>query len=811
MNEPIDPELLEEVERYEKLQQEVIESVRKNTINDLIEAQQVAEDLVTKINLDYPKPPTLEELMSIVQEEANELVQTQPKQISVTEETPTPAPKPAKTLAEKAANHITKEVKLEEKADSFQQPNPNSVDKNLEAVQKKLKFLEQAIGKIAATGPGGGAVNLKDLDDVDYASIVGATNNQVLTYNAASNLWISKSITGGGGIPTLDEVTTQGNTTTNDIFVGSATANYFAVNTTAGYTVTTGQIAWNAADLTFDMGMANGVTLQVGQEQYIKIKAANAITNGYTVMFAGANGEHILGTHCDTRSPGFRSEYFIGVATQDIAKNGFGYITTFGKVHDVNTLAFQEGDILYASPTDIGQFTTTEPTAPDFSIMVAAVTKRAGGDGHLMVRPSMRFDIHQLNDVVVATQLDGQSLVSSNNIWKNAYITTANTIEQGNLFYTNARVYANVLTLGHATNAQLSLYATNNQLTLYTTNAQAANFATIANLDSKANVTDLTTANVSEVTNLYYSNARVAANVATLGYVANTYVNTRLLTKANTADLTTSNVTEGTNLYFTNARVVSGISTGTVSNITVSGNTVLNGNVITAGLVSSSITGTPGSTALYNLRAANTVGGVGYGDFFKLTNASGGATNPNKYIRINVTGDLEIINSAYTAMPLSLTDNGDLTVSGNVIMSGIKSGFSSNRPAFRVTGANTYQNLSTTQNGDGVLNYNNWAADYNQGNWLNNTTGVFTAPVAGLYQINLSVRNAGNANFSQLICYKNGSTVLVMVEFAGNSTMNHTGASTVAKLNAGDTLTIKVGANTITFDGNDNWSVAYLG
>ena len=164
MNEPIDPELLEEVERFNSLQNDVLDSVRKNTISDLIEAQQVAEELVTKINLDYPKPPTLEELMSIVQEEANELVQAQPKQISVTEETPTPSPKPAKTLAEKAANYITKEVKLEEKADSFQQPNPPLVEKNLEAIQKKLKFLEQAIGKIAVTGPGGGAGDVINLD-----------------------------------------------------------------------------------------------------------------------------------------------------------------------------------------------------------------------------------------------------------------------------------------------------------------------------------------------------------------------------------------------------------------------------------------------------------------------------------------------------------------------------------------------------------------------------------------------------------------------------------------------------------------------
>ena len=42
--------------------------------------------------------------------------------------------------------------------------------------------------------------------------------------------------------------------------------------------------------------------------------------------------------------------------------------------------------------------------------------------------------------------------------------------------------------------------------------------ATTSNLALKANIADLTTANVAEVTNLYYSNARVYANVAEAGY-----------------------------------------------------------------------------------------------------------------------------------------------------------------------------------------------------------------------------------------------------------------------------------------------------
>jgi len=54
---------------------------------------------------------------------------------------------------------------------TFQQPNPDLVDKNMEAIQAKMKFLEQAIGRIAAAGPGGGEVNLRWLDDIDRPTI----------------------------------------------------------------------------------------------------------------------------------------------------------------------------------------------------------------------------------------------------------------------------------------------------------------------------------------------------------------------------------------------------------------------------------------------------------------------------------------------------------------------------------------------------------------------------------------------------------------------------------------------------------------
>jgi len=60
---------------------------------------------------------------------------------------------------------------------------------------------------------------------------------------------------------------------------------------------------------------------------------------------------------------------------------------------------------------------------------------------------------------------------------------------------------------------------------------------------------------------------------------------------------------------------------------------------------------------------SNTVGGTGYTDFIRVTNTAAGATNINKTIRVNNTGSIEFLNSAYNAQTFSIADNGIITIS----------------------------------------------------------------------------------------------------------------------------------------------------
>ena len=77
---------------------------------------------------------------------------------------------------QKTANDVARYSKTA----SFQQPDPDVVSKDIDDIRAKIRFIEQAVGRIAATGPGGGEVNLRWLDDVDRSTI---SHGLFLRYN----------------------------------------------------------------------------------------------------------------------------------------------------------------------------------------------------------------------------------------------------------------------------------------------------------------------------------------------------------------------------------------------------------------------------------------------------------------------------------------------------------------------------------------------------------------------------------------------------------------------------------------------------
>jgi hypothetical protein len=128
-------------------------------------------------------------------------------------------------------------------------------------------------------------------------------------------------------------------------------------------------------------------------------------------------------------------------------------------------------------------------------------------------------------------------------------------------------------------------------------------------------------------------------------------------------------------------------------------------------IVPSGSTG-PSSVALV-VSGSGTKGGAGFIDFLQVTNATGSATNPNKYFRLNTLGSLQILNSAYTSTILDLTDSGILQVAG-----GNFDATSDNEP---VTNYLAFQNNNSQIYDDG--NFHIHTKGSGQAMWINTNGG----------------------------------------------------------------------------------------
>lgn len=188
---------------------------------------------------------------------------------------------------------------------------------------------------------------------------------------------------------------------TDIIIDGFALAKLFKVELTANQSVGPGEIAWNPLDGTFDLGLLNGVKLQSGQELHFYGKATETISSGDAVMFAGVQGDHILIAKADRSVINGNPNYFIGIATQNFMVNEFGYVTSFGKVRELDTSSYTLGSVLYfdSESSTPGLLTSTMPNANQAKIEVAAVVSVHSNQGILMVRTHIMPMLNEIQDV----------------------------------------------------------------------------------------------------------------------------------------------------------------------------------------------------------------------------------------------------------------------------------------------------------------------------------------------------------------------------------------------------------------------------
>lgn len=210
----------------------------------------------------------------------------------------------------------------------------------------------------------------------DVTGPASATDNAITRFDGTSGKIIQNS-----GITIDDNSNTAGVRSVG--FSGSTPASTPA-----------GTMWFDTATGAYNAIMGNGnITQQIGEEIFVYGKASAAITDSplQIVYHTGTVGASGVITFAPTIVGITDANAIIGIATESLAHNDFGRITSFGVVRGITTngTAFGEtwadDDVIWYNPVT-GNPTKVEPVAPYIKVQVGLVIKAgSGGSGSFQV------------------------------------------------------------------------------------------------------------------------------------------------------------------------------------------------------------------------------------------------------------------------------------------------------------------------------------------------------------------------------------------------------------------------------------------
>jgi hypothetical protein len=207
--------------------------------------------------------------------------------------------------------------------------------------------------------------------------------------NSTGTAWgTSYSTTGTGTVVAL----ATGPTLSAPIIDGANP--YIQFNNGSAVTVAAGKLWYDGSTGSWNAGMGGGnITQQIGEELFVYGKASSAITDSplQIIYQTGAVGASGVIQFAPTVAGITNGDLILGVATESIALNGFGRVTSFGIVHGITTNGtaygetWADGDTIWYNPVT-GNPTNVKPSAPNIKVQIGTLIKAgSGGSGSIQV------------------------------------------------------------------------------------------------------------------------------------------------------------------------------------------------------------------------------------------------------------------------------------------------------------------------------------------------------------------------------------------------------------------------------------------
>jgi len=341
---------------------------------------------------------------------------------------------------------------------------------------------------VAAYYSNTGGTQTLHLVKADGSEITASQSEQVIsgTLNYVSKFTSSNDI---GDSQIFDDGTNVGIGTTTmthklQLGTGGVFADYFQLDTTYSNGFVVGALSWDIDNGTADIGLSGTLKLKIGQDDvwYVKNQTGSPIAKGVAVYANGTLGASGRITVAPMIANGtIPAKYFLGITAEAIANGADGYVLAKGKLRQINTNAYNEGDVLWVSPSSAGALTSTEPTAPNLKLPVAFVVYKAN-NGILAIRATIGTRIEDASDVNYTGASDNSFLVynSSTGVWEDETVGIFKTIAVSGQSNVVADSYTDTLTLVAGTNVTITTDATTDSITINSTDQYVGTVTSVA-------------------------------------------------------------------------------------------------------------------------------------------------------------------------------------------------------------------------------------------------------------------------------------------------------------------------------------------
>jgi len=206
----------------------------------------------------------------------------------------------------------------------------------------------------------------------------------------------------------------------------------------------------NQADVSYDTvketmeikGTLN--TLQVGQESYVFVKNVSGATlnDGDIVRITGYDSVFDALKVVKAIADKIENTEVSGVVTHTILNNAAGLITIFGRVNDIDTSGFTEGEEIYLSSTVAGAFTATKPLAIPIQIGHIGKVNATTGFIHVEIReltPSIRGTFSDTTDQTYSANVSKAINFNTNDVLEG--MTHSETVDNEEITIVSGWVY----------------------------------------------------------------------------------------------------------------------------------------------------------------------------------------------------------------------------------------------------------------------------------------------------------------------------------------------------------------------------------